>query len=912
MNHKVFRSVFVLAVTLAMAAMMVRIQDAPKAPVRAAKAAAPDATARVMASYRVREEKVDRGMDYAAANYKASITEEGVTFGAVPEVGSRIAAREFTVELGTPRIQQGEVQLECRDGKFVRPSRAVAQIDRGAVIEEYVFENRRIEQLFRFPVALGTGALRVSVPVKTDLGGQVVAHSPSDETFRDFRFKQGGLEFQDKLGEMKLAVHGAVVVDAEGRRLALAPRYERSEIVLEVPDSFMAHATYPVVIDPWFDLPTAIGSVSERPVFARFGSGSGSAGSVFAWSDLSSGGGTVFVAGFDPEDIEGLAGFGTSLNGIGEGVNPAIVLDTKGQPVVAFESSGSIVIMQFNAGSAPGTGGTWTSLGSVGTFGGKNARPSVAIMAGVVPGAVTFDVNGNIATSTPTTFPDIPVVAWESEANRDIHCSAFYPGAPAIPGNPTTPGSARVAVPQGWYPLGTLNGRNVSEGRTVSIVDGGYPSLVVDSSNQPAIAFTTTASGNYEVVVARWIISTTPPLPSTFPAFQVVATANNQSFDIVPVGDFTFTTVSGTPGPSQFPSMAVDGVNLTVAWQETESAAPPAPPGLTSQIYVSRSAGVGAFGLIGLAPGFPGGMSDSPGLASTPAIDVAGGYIAVAWADTSNSRSSIYVRRLPLGSLGGQWEQIGFQGSAFPAAFVGEVAPIAGVSQSPNFAIQPAVRLDLDGNPSVIWADGSLGSFQIKGKTFFGNAPGQAQGIGTTNPNFVVQVQQSSTDPAIAISPIAAGGFSVDTSVWLFARVFTETVTPATATLRLEIEIQPAGAAFTGTPNVPQTLFVAPDDPTNPTLGNLAVVKFDGLPNANYHWRARTVDQIDRRSPWVKPAELNGVAFRINGTGATAGPPNNTPIASTTTPSKGSCGLTGLEAIALLGLLSLIRRNRAK
>jgi hypothetical protein len=910
MNHKVFRSVFVLAVALALAAVMARIQDAPEVPAPRAVKAAPDNTSRVMASYRVREQKADGALEFVGANYKARITETGVSFGAVPEKGALYANREFTVELGTPRIQQGELELECQGGKLARPVHAVAQIDRGAVIEEYVLENRRIEQLFRFPAAIGTGALRVAVPVKTDLGGQVVVHSPTEEGWRDPRFAKGGLEFQDKLGEMKVAVYGAVVIDADGRQLALAPKYERTEMVLEVPAEYMAKATYPVVIDPWFDVPTAIGTgfrASEKPVIAKSASGSGLIAFVnVAWSDNSTGNFEIYVLQFDPEEPLIIRQFAGSLDPGGisntatDSVTPAIA-NIDGFPMVAWEDDLAILFKKFN-----GKSGAWEELGGSAaiTFRSKYKHPSVAVMDGVVPGAVTVDGSGNV-TSQPPSFPSIPVVCFDNDALREMYCIAFYPGAPAIPENPVTATiEARIAVPAGWYPLtGSVIGGGVS-----AIDFGQFPSLVVDSLNQPAIAYESTSTGNYEVFVTRWLAGT----PANF---QVIANDLNL-FELRPVAAFSApTNVSSTAGPSQFPNMAVDDTNLTVAWQETESAAPPAPPGLTSQIYVSRSAGLGGFGLIGLNPGFPGGISDTLAMASTPSIDVGGGYIGVAWADTSNGRSSIYVRRLPLGGLGGLWEQVGFQGSAFPPAFVGEVAPIGGVSQSANFAIQPSIALDIDGNPTVVWADGDQARFQLKGKKFFGNAPGTASGIGTTNPLFNVGLQQSSTDPAIAITPIAPGEFSSGNQVWLFARVFTETVSPPTTTLRLEIEIQPAGAGFTGFPNVPQTLFVAPDDPTNPTLGNLASIQVDGLPNFNYHWRARTIDQVGRRSQWVSAPEFNGVSFRINGgAGGTGGggPPNVTPIASASTPSKGSCGLTGLEAVALLGLLSLIRRNRAK
>ena len=109
-----------------------------------------------------------------------------------------------------------------------------------------------------------------------------------------------------------------------------------------------------------------------------------------------------------------------------------------------------------------------------------------------------------------------------------------------------------------------------------------------------------------------------------------------------------------------------------------------------------------------------------------------------------------------------------------------------------------------------------------------------------------------------------------------------------------------------------QSLFVAPDSPTA-TPANLAVLKFDGLPNFNYHWRARTIDEIGRHSPWISPGEVSGVSFRVNSTTTTGGNngPTNNQVITTATRSKGSCGLTGLEAIALLAALRLIRRKRS-
>src|SRR5689334_6115632 len=137
MNHKVFRSIFILAVALGIFSVMLRIQDAP--PVRpAAPASAPkvDPIARPLASYRVDEESVVGGIDYRGANFKASVTERGCRFGRVPELGSRTATRDYTIEFGAPRIEQGSLSLECEKGTFVKTAFGVGQVDRGAVVEE--------------------------------------------------------------------------------------------------------------------------------------------------------------------------------------------------------------------------------------------------------------------------------------------------------------------------------------------------------------------------------------------------------------------------------------------------------------------------------------------------------------------------------------------------------------------------------------------------------------------------------------------------------------------------------------------------------------------------------------------------------------------------------------------------------
>src|SRR5258706_15105228 len=98
MNHKVFRVVFVAAVALGLAGVMVRIKDQPGIRPPSPKNTPKDLSARPLASYRVDEAQLPGGIDYRGANFKARVSESGTRFGAVPELNSRTAAPEFTVE----------------------------------------------------------------------------------------------------------------------------------------------------------------------------------------------------------------------------------------------------------------------------------------------------------------------------------------------------------------------------------------------------------------------------------------------------------------------------------------------------------------------------------------------------------------------------------------------------------------------------------------------------------------------------------------------------------------------------------------------------------------------------------------------------------------------------------------------
>ncbi|HVR87010.1 MAG TPA: hypothetical protein VMU54_21985, partial [Planctomycetota bacterium] len=339
MKHKVLGSVFVLAVALGMISVAVRTPETTPAALHAVKNAAsakkPDLS-RPLACYRVHEEGVVNGMNYTGAGYSASVSESGVSFGSA--LGS--------IHLGTPRIEQGQASTDCATAKFQHPAYGVARLERGPVTEEYVFENRRVEQFFRLAKPLGEGDLRVRMPVTSDFGGEIETRIPASGKFEAIQFKNGGIAFHDESGEIRASYYSAVAVDADGRKLALAPRYDNGDIVLEVPKVWLGKAAYPVVIDPWLELAssgsgggiTKTQSASDRPSIAMTGSGN----PFICWSDNAVGNYEVYVTywnGFQFTDLGG-SSFGTGISSDpGDSVNPQIAVSPAGLPYVCWEDN---------------------------------------------------------------------------------------------------------------------------------------------------------------------------------------------------------------------------------------------------------------------------------------------------------------------------------------------------------------------------------------------------------------------------------------------------------------------------------------------------------------------------------------------------------------------------------------------
>jgi hypothetical protein len=885
MNHKVLGTVLVLAIALGVGSVTVRTpQQAPSpAPgaITSGEAAPPKAPDRPLACYKVYEKGIVDGMDYNGSGYQARVSASEVQFGAKDEV----------VRFGTPRVEQGSYSETCVRGTFSRPGFGVARLERGPVTEEYVFENTRMEQLFRVDRPLGEGAFRVSIPVESEFGGVIETRPPNSGQFEEIQFKNGGVAFRDAQGATRASYHSAIAIDALDQRIVLAPRYENGAIVLEVPADFMARAAYPVVIDPWLQLGgSASGggisgtlASSDRPSIAVARSGN----AFIAWSDNQVGNYEVYVKywnGFEFKDLGG-ASFGAGLSAnSGKSVNPQIILSSFGSTGTTANNGVPYVVWQDDTDGRVGVffkrwNGVslgWEELNNSASAGGLSASFIGPALYPQVASIQTFVNKLKLPAREAT-----PLIVWEE--GGEIHAYWHYPGDDQV-----------VQGQRGWYSLGALTNHFSTGG------SAGAPSLAIDLFGRPVISWHDTASGNFEIYAARYQDLATPGNPfvlsiDPFVGPQLV-TPGLAFTDFGPVGlngSNVGGGISNTPTQfSQNPSVAVDGTNVTVAWEETT---PGGATGTNAEIYAARNTGAGWAALGGSMSG--GGVSASTGNSFHPSIDCIAGNVVVAWSDDTSGNPEIYLRRFVAGSSTA-WEQIGVQGSAFPLLAGDTIAPPGGVSLTPNLSLAPQVRVDVFGNPTVIWADGAQGSLDIYMKAFSPNGPGTM-----TASVFATDLRQTLTDPVVdplAVDlPVATG--TLQTTLYFSAHVFTEPLTPAGTSLRLQVEVQEVGAAFTGTPTI-QSLPTAPN--------GLAVVAYTGLSNRDYKWQARTMDQDARFSPYVQFATTGNVSFRINSANVGSGPVNNAPIVTGSASGKGSCGLLGLDAVALLGILGMIRRRR--
>lgn len=762
--------------------------------------------------------------------------------------GLELKTADFSLRMTPTAVEQGAKTRALENGVPVREGANVARVIRPEVVEEYIFENRRVEQLFRFDRPPGEGELRVKIAVQ---GGLDIEKVPANQSlWRDTALLDGGLLFKRPDGKGVMAYHGAVVIDAAGRRETLYPDVQDGQIVLAVPDTFMATAAFPLVIDPWLELNLSAqgggisltSKVSEGLSLALDGSGN----PHVAWSDNTFGNFDIYYRYFNGFEWKSL---GTSMspggvsNNAGKSSHPSLALGNGGTPMIAWDDDTS---GDFEINLRRWNGTTWQSIAESATDtrglsgqAGLSLHPSVGVMVAQM----------NFPSAPAVEFEEVPIVAWQQDEDgvSDIYVAFYFPGD--------------EDSDEGWYPLSS--GYNISN-TPLGVSEN--PVLAMDDFSRPFVAWHDTQNGNFEIYLRGFFTEAAAPALTLDGRIRVTVTGGiydqdarallssgylsggGSGVEVAGVwgevqGSGSGGGISGTAGPSFYPSLTFEFATdaIYVAWQEGPTTQPPpAPPLLNTNVYMRRALRTGGVAAspatianYGAAWAELGGSATGGGISGTgrglkPSIAVVNGagVPVVAWQDDTSpagvgtiGNPEIFVRQF----LGGVWQDVGDAGSTIVQG---------GISATSSLSFSPQLRQAGQGQFLCAWTDGALGAFDVFVKKFF-----------------VTDLAQISLDQLdLGGTQIAVGGNTPDTTVRLRANVRGESlVVPAVTGVRAQFEVRPIGTPFIGTPTVETSL----GTPTNAVgAGNVVEALFNGAPNVMYAWRGRAVDQIGRVGPW--------------------------------------------------------------
>ncbi len=180
---------------------------------------------------------------YNSAAYCATFDAGSVTVALpwqIPGLGQpRLAFKLNEVRVGEQVLTEGHPLAPLLRGE----DRALA-FSRGAVDEQYVIEAAGVEQRFvisELPKA--RGALTISASLDTNL------ESPSES---------GSTLAFTANGKTIMCISDALVVDAAGRKQAVAMRVVNDVLTMTVPADWMNSATLPIVVDPLIGGPITV------------------------------------------------------------------------------------------------------------------------------------------------------------------------------------------------------------------------------------------------------------------------------------------------------------------------------------------------------------------------------------------------------------------------------------------------------------------------------------------------------------------------------------------------------------------------------------------------------------------------------------------------------------------------------
>lgn len=719
-----------------------------------------------LASFRVFESGGGERFAFQGPGYGATVDASGLS---LEGAGIRLRSRGV-------RLEQGARRVDLPAGRAKHPGFARASIDRGPVLEEYFFENGRVEQVFRVAEPLGSGPLRIVL--KIDPEGDAPAPG-----WNEVRSSGDGLSFRDGSGAERLSYSGCVAIDASGDRIAIDARTESGEIVLEVPADFAGQAAFPLTVDPWIQLGGSAsgegisvdpGDRIELPSLALDPAGN-------PWVAWQVDNGTLSIRvrrwnGLDWIDVGAPVGV--------EASSPALVLDSAGNPFVAWWGPGpvpsvrQIFLARWNGSAWVGLGGSDTGGGVSGTAGDSTLH-SLAVDASGNPVLAWNCKVGGIG--------EIYLRRWDGLGWAELGGSATGGGVSATvgtsvgpslaldaAGNPTiawedfTNGNAEIYVRQ-WDGLAwtELGGSGTGGGVSTTPADSTNPSLRLDGAARPVVAWLEGPPGDQRVFLRQWDGMAWIELGGSATADGaggVAADARDVSLEILPSGNpilawsqttatdrdifvrywsgISWAGLGGSDGGlgmsatfgkiSDNPRLAVDATGSpVVAWVDGVASTPTDQVGV---VYLRRWSGAAWLEVGGSARG--GGVSRNAGDSFAPSLALdAGGNPAVAWEDTRNSFPEIYFRRWS----GTAWVELAGSATA------------GGVSATPGESRHPVLALDAAGNPAIAWQEGDPGSREICLRRWTGAVWEELAGSGSGGG--VSATAADSSLPSLSIGP---------------------------------------------------------------------------------------------------------------------------------------------------------------
>jgi len=373
-----------------------------------------------------------------------------------------------------------------------------------------------------------------------------------------------------------------------------------------------------------------------------------------AWDDNTSGNSKIYFARWNGSswvNVSGaiLSATNGNMSNISNSTNPSLAIDSSGNPCITWTED---ILGNLEIYFSRWNGSNWVNAS----------------------GATLTALNGNVSNNSGYSFCSSLVL--ESTGNP---CIVWHDNTPGIHEIFYAKWDGSTWVNVSGATLTATNG-NVSKNTGFSYA----PSLALDSSSNPCIAWYDWTPGNSEIYFARW---------------------NGSSWvNVSGVGlNATNGNVSNNSGYSSVPSLQLDSAgNPCIAWDDNT-------PG-NYEIYFARWNGSSWVNASGEGLNVTNGnVSNNSGYSDYSSLQLdSAGNPCIAWENDTTDNKEIYFTRWSVGTpqpTSNQWVNAA---NVQITTSNGVVFNTPGNSIAPNLVIDPK-----SSNPCITWSDDSTGNYEI-------------------------------------------------------------------------------------------------------------------------------------------------------------------------------------------------------